>query len=125
MKLDEISTEATGFTKYEHHHQLAIPISVLINPPDEGFKVRTSTLDQGSLDEAAFKSFLKESGLDESLRFHSHEVKFTKDQLNRIASGEKEVKISVLSPKGNPAHDFFFTAPRSAIIKVKRGRAKA
>lgn len=124
MKMDEITAEATGFTRYEHFHQLSVPIAVLINPPKEGFKIRCSTLDQGSLDEKAFNEFIKETGLDPSLRFHSHEVKFTQDELNRIASGEKDVKITVLSPKGNFAHDFTFTAPRSAIVKIQRGRAK-
>lgn len=124
MKLDEITTEGSGFTRYEHYHQLSIPVSVLINPPKEGFKIRCSTLDQGSLDEKAFNDFIKETGIDPSLRFHSHEVTFTQDHLNRIANGEKDVKITVLSPKGNFAHDFTFTAPRSAIIKIQRGRAK-
>lgn len=76
VKQDEISAEATYFSRYEHHHQLAIPVSVLIAPPKEGFTTRTSTLDQGSLDSKALDQFLKESGLSQSLRFHSHEVTF-------------------------------------------------
>ena len=119
---DQIFAEATGFVRYEHHHQLVLPVSVLIHPPEEGFKIRTSTLDQGSLDEKAFKDFLKESGLDDSLRFHSHEVKFSKEELNRIAIGEKNVKIAVKTPMGNFGHEFFFNAPKSVLIKVKRGR---
>lgn len=122
MKQDEITAEATGFTRYEHFHQLSIPLAVLINPPAEGFKIRCSMLDQGSLDEEAFNKFIKETGLDPSLRYHSHQVSFTREELDRIASGEKDVKIRVLSPKGNFAHEFFFTAPRSALIKIKRGR---
>jgi hypothetical protein len=122
MKADELTTEATGFTRYEHFHQLTIPVSILVKPPTEGFKIRTTPLDQGSLDEVAFAAFIKETGIDASLRFHSHEVSFTAEELERIASGEKAVKISVLSPKGNPAHDFFFSASRSVIIKVNRGR---
>ncbi len=121
-KLDEISTEATGYTRYEHHHQLAIPVSSLILPPKEGLTVRTTTLDQGSLDLAAFDQFIKETGLSAALKTHSHAVTFTPEELDRIALGEKEVKIAVKTPKGNPAHDFFFTAPQSALIKVQRGR---
>ncbi|RYZ72763.1 MAG: hypothetical protein EOP05_10665 [Proteobacteria bacterium] len=122
VKLDEISAEATYFSRYEHHHQLAIPVSALILPPKEGFKTRTSVLDQGSLDVKAFEQFIKESGLSPALRTHSHEVNFTREELDRIATGEKEVKVTVPTPKGNIAHEFFFTAPRSAIIKVQRGR---
>jgi DUF971 family protein len=122
MKLDEISTEATGYTRYEHHHQLAIPVSALILPPKDGLTVRTTNLDQGSLDVKAFEQFIKESGLDPALRHHSHAVSFTREELDRIAVGEKEVKISVKTPKGNFAHEFFFTAPQSALIKVRRGR---
>ncbi|MNU08099.1 hypothetical protein D3C72_2539940 [compost metagenome] len=53
---------------------------------------------------------------------HSHEVNFTQAELERIASGEKEVQITVKTPKGNIGHHFFFTAPRSAIVKIQRGR---
>ena len=45
-----------------------------------------------------------------------------KDLYHDIASGEKQVKISVLTPKGNFAHNFFFTAPSSALIKIARAR---
>ncbi len=122
LKVDEITAEATGFTRYQHFHNLSLPVSVLIAPPEAGFKIRTSILDQGSLDEAAFAQFIKETGIDPSLRYHSHLVSFTKEDLGRIASGEKEVKIGVLTPMGNFAHNFFFTAPPSALVKIKRGR---
>ncbi|MNL00857.1 hypothetical protein D3C87_1213040 [compost metagenome] len=123
MKMDHVTAEATYFARYEHFHILAIPISVLIAPPAQGYKVRTSPLDQDSLDEKAFAEFIKDSGLDaSSLRVHSHEVNFTQAELERIASGEKEVQITVKTPKGNIGHHFFFTAPRSAIVKIQRGR---
>jgi hypothetical protein len=123
MKMDHVAAEATYFARYEHFHVLAIPIAVLIAPPAQGFKVRTSPLDQDSLDEKAFAEFIKDSGLDaSSLRVHSHEVTFTQAELERIATGEKEVQITVQTPKGNLAHHFFFTAPRSAIVKIQRGR---
>jgi hypothetical protein len=124
MTMDHVAAEATHFARYEHFHVLTIPIVVLIAPPAAGYKVRTSTLDQDSLDEKAFAEFIKDSGLDaSSLRVHSHEVNFTQAELERIATGEKEVQITVATPKGNLAHKFFFTAPRSAIVKIQRGRA--
>lgn len=123
LKTDTVTAEATYFARYEHFHTLAIPLSVLINPPASGFTTRTSPLDPESLDEKAFTDFVKETGIDgPSLRKHSHEVKFTHDELERIASGEKEVKITVLTPKGNLGHHFFFTASRSAQIKIQRAR---
>jgi len=126
IKMDQVSAEATYFSRYEHFHILSIPIAVLINPPAEGFKIRTSPLDQDSLDEKAFAEFIKDSGLDgPSLRKHSHEVNFTKEELERIASGEKEVKITVLTPKGNVGHYFYFTASRSALVKIQRGQDNA
>ena len=121
--LDSVTAEATYFARYEHFHILAIPVSILISPPETGYKVRTSTLDQGSLDVKALKQFTEETGLDyEGLKNHSHEVRFTQTELERIASGEKEVKITVKTPKGNLAHEFFFTAPRSALVKIQRAR---
>ena len=122
MRLDEITADSTGFSRYEHYHVLALPLAVLITPPAEGFKIRCSPLDPASLDLEAIDQFLKETGLDESLKQHSHEVSFTQADLNLIATGQERVKIAVLSPKGNPAHEFFFTAPASAVIKIKRAR---
>jgi hypothetical protein len=124
IRMDQVTAEATYFARYEHFHILAIPISVLIAPPEQGYTTRTSVLDQASLDEKAFNDFIKETGLDgASLRVHSHAVSFTKEDLERIASGEKEVKITVMTPKGNIAHYFYFTASRSAQVKIQRGRA--
>lgn len=124
MKMDQVTAEATYFARYEHFHILAIPISVLITPPAAGYKTRTSPLDQDSLDEKAFNEFIKESGLDgNSLRVHSHEVNFTQAELERIANGEKDVEITVLTPKGNLGHRFYFTASRSAIVKIQKGRS--
>jgi hypothetical protein len=122
--LDFVCAEATGFVSYEHFHRLAIPVSVLITPPQEGFETRTTTLDQRSLDEEAFKKFLTKTGLKEQdIRFHSHAVKITQEELERIASGEERVKIFVKTPKGNFGHEFFFTATKSALIKIQRGRS--
>ncbi|WP_413587162.1 twin-arginine translocation signal domain-containing protein [Bdellovibrio sp. HCB274] len=123
IRMDQVTAEATYFARYEHFHILAIPLSVLIKPSDNGYTTRTSPLDQASSDEKAFNEFIKETGLDGgSLRTHSHSVTFTKNELERIADGEKEVKITVMTPKGNLAHHFYFTASRSALIKIKRGR---
>ncbi len=124
IRMDQVSAEATYFARYEHFHILTIPVAVLVNPPEQGYSTRTSVLDQDSLDEKAFNEFIKETGLDgASLRIHSHAVTFTKEELERIANGEKDVKITVMTPKGNIAHYFYFTASRSAQVKIQRGRA--
>lgn len=120
--LDFVSAEATYFKAYEHYHLLSIPVTTLITLPEAGFTTRTSILDQGSLDVEAIEKFLKETGLSASLKTHSHEVKFTQAELQRIASGEKEVEITVLTPKGNLAHRFYFTASPSALAKIRRAR---
>jgi hypothetical protein len=121
--LDFVSAEATYFARYEHYHLLSIPVSALMNPPADGIKVRTSTLDQDSLDVEAFEKFIKETGLTNALRTHSHEVHFKQDELIRIANGEEKVEITVPTPKGNLAHRFYFTATKSALVKVKKARA--
>ena len=121
--LDFVSAEATYFARYEHYHLLSIPVSILMNPPVDGFKVRTSVLDQDSLDVEALDKFLKETGLSSALRTHSHEVSFTQKELIRIGDGEANVEITVLTPKGNLAHHFYFTATKSALVKVKKARA--
>lgn len=121
--LDFVSAEATYHARYQHFHLLSIPVSVLVEAPAAGYKVRTTTLDQGSLDEEAFIRFIKETGLNEQgLRFHSHEVNFAKEELIRIGSGEKEVEITVMTPGGNLAHRFYFTASPATVIKIKRAR---
>lgn len=121
--LGYISAEATYFKAYEHYHLLSIPVSALITLSDKGYTTRTSVLDQGSLDEEALKKFLKETGLSSSLKDHSHEVHVTQAELQRIANGEKDVEITVLTPKGNLAHRFYFTATQSALAKVRKARA--
>ncbi|MCC6137886.1 MAG: hypothetical protein IT287_04590 [Bdellovibrionaceae bacterium] len=121
--LDSISAEATGSLRYVHFHRVSIPVSALIDPPQEGFEVRTTTLDQRSLDEVALMKFLKETGLKEKdIRYHSHSVKITQAQLEQIAQGEKNVEVIVKTPKGNYGHTFFFTASQSVLIKIQRAR---
>jgi hypothetical protein len=122
--LDYISGEATGCLSYEHFHRFSIPVSYLINPPPEGFTERTSDLDQASLDVKALDKFLKKTGLKEKdIRFHSHLINVTQEQLERIALGEKEVAVEVKTPKGNFGHIFYFTATQSALIKIARARS--
>lgn len=123
--LSVVTAEATYFSVYEHYHLLSIPVSILMNPPETGYTTRTSTLDQGSLDVISFEKFLKESGLPEALRTHSHEVKFSQKELLRIGDGEKDVEVVVKTPKGNLAHRFYFTATKSSLIKINRARSKA
>ncbi len=66
LHADELITQSTGFTRYEHYHIYTLPLAVLISPPSAGYKVRTSSLDPDSLDTAAFEEFLKE--MEETLR---------------------------------------------------------
>jgi len=121
--LDYISAEATGFLVYEHYHRASIPVAALINPPRGGIKIKTTQLDQPSLDKVKVKSFLEKTGLQPNrILNHDHEFIVTQEQLERIASGEKEVKVNVKTPLGNFGHDFYFTATKSALIKVKRAR---
>ncbi|WP_413576681.1 hypothetical protein ACLVWU_01430 [Bdellovibrio sp. HCB290] len=122
--LSVVTAEATYFSVYEHFHLLSIPVAMLVAPPADGYTTRTSPLDKESLDVVAFEKFLKETGLPEALRTHSHEVKFTQKDLLRIGDGEKDVEIVVMTPKGNLAHRFYFTATKSALVKVKRARSK-
>ncbi len=118
---DIVSAEATFFSRYEHYHNLSLPLSVLINPPVNGYKTRTTLLDQESLDKAAFDKFIKESGLPgPTLQHHYHDVLFSQEDLVRIASGEKNVEIVVLTPKKNLAHRFYFTVSAAGLIHIKR-----
>lgn len=122
--LDSISAEATGFLRYEHFHRLSIPVAALISPPAEGLEIRTTNLDQRSLNEVQLKKFLKETRLPEAdIRYHSHAVKISQAQLEEIARGVPKVAIEVRTPKGNFGHIFYFTATKSALIKIQRARS--
>ncbi len=121
--LDYISTESTHFQVYEHYHRLSIPISALILPPSGGVTVKTSMLDQSSLDKKKYTNFIEQTKRKfESLINHDHEFVITQEQLERIASGEREVEVKLLSPIGNLTHIFYFTASKSALIKINRAR---
>lgn len=124
--LDFISAEATETKFYEHYHRLSIPVEALIDLPEDGIEIKTSFLDQKSLDEESYyktlKSFPYLCDREVPLRFHFHNVKITQSELKRIASGEKNVEIVVPTPAGNLAHKFYFTATKSALIKIQRSK---
>jgi hypothetical protein len=121
MRQSEFTAENTDSPFYEHFHQLSIPTKSLYQPPADGIVVKTSPVDQGSYDIEGFKKFISSSGLNpEVLRKHDHEVKITREQLERIASGEKSVEIRVISKKGNYVHNFIITAPPSALAKIRK-----
>ena len=120
MRLSEISTENIDSPFFEHFHRLAIPISSLIKPPQEGLILKTGLMDMGSYNAQEFEA----SGLNaKTLLPHIHEVAVTQNQLDRIATGEKDVEIRVITKKGIYVHNFFVTAPPSALIKVRKGRS--
>jgi hypothetical protein len=123
MRQSEFSLENTDSPFYEHFHHLSIPTQALIKPPAEGIVVKTQPVDQGSYDVEGFNKFIASSGLKaEVLRKHDHEVKISRDQLERIAAGEKAVEIRVISKAGNYVHNFIVTAPPSALAKVRKFR---
>jgi hypothetical protein len=81
-------------------------------------------MDRGSFDRVGCEKFAKENNQSiDALQNHPHEVWITRDQLIRIASGEKNVEVVVNyrdeNKKGIPAHIFFVTAPPSALAAVK------
>lgn len=121
MLQSEFSLENTDSPFYEHYHQLSLPVQALLNPPSEGIVIKTSPVDQGSYDVAGFNKFITASGLKaEVLRKHDHDVRITREQLERIAAGEKAVEIRVISKAGNYVHNFIITAPPSALAKVRK-----
>lgn len=121
MRQSEFSLENTDSPFYEHFHHLSIPTKALIKPPAEGIVIKTQPVDQGSYDVEGFNKFIASSGLKaEVLRKHDHDVKITREQLERIAAGEKAVEIRVISKAGNYVHNFIITAPPSALAKVRK-----
>jgi hypothetical protein len=123
MHQAEFSLENTDSPFYEHFHHLSIPTQALIKPPAEGIVVKTQPVDQGSYDVEGFNKFIASSGLKaEVLRKHDHEVKISRELLERIAGGEKSVEIRVISKAGNYVHNFIVTAPPSALAKVRKFR---
>lgn len=123
LRADELTTESVESPFYEHFHQLTIPLEALVEPPAEGLVIRSGPVDQGSYDVEAFEKFIRSSRLDEkALVRHQHDVMIAQDQLRRIASGEKDVEVRVISKNGNDVHNFLITAPPSALVKVKKHR---
>jgi hypothetical protein len=116
----EFSAENTDSPFYEHFHQLSVPVAALMNPPQDGIVVKTLPVDQGSYDIAGFNKFIASSGLKaDSLRSHDHDVRISNEQLIRIAQGEKDVEIKVISQKGNYVHNFFITASPMVLATIK------
>jgi len=124
MRASEFSTENTDSPFYKHFHQLSIPVAALIKPPVKGIVVKTLPVDQGSYDLEGFKKFIASSGLNaEALLRHDHEVAISSAQLIRIAQGEKDVEIKVISKKGNYVHNFFITASPMVLAKIRKQKS--
>jgi hypothetical protein len=120
-KQTDLTVESNESPFYLHYHQLSIPVAALLKQPDQGIVVKTSIVDQGSYDVTAFKKFIADSGLDPAkLSAHSHDVKISKAELNRIAAGQKDVEVRVISASGNYVHNFLITANPSTLAKVRR-----
>ena len=120
-KQTELSEESSESPFFQHFHQLSIPVVALLKLPDAGVVVKTSVMDQGSYDVEAFNKFISSNSLNQAdFIAHSHDVKIGKAELARIAGGEKEVEIRVISANGNYVHNFFLTANPSTLAKVRR-----
>lgn len=123
LNLENLAVESGDSPFFEHYHQLLLPVSALLAPPKDGVTVVTSAVDQGSYDTIAFEKFIKSSGLNaDNLKVHRHEVQITAAELSRIAAGEKEVEVRVISKAGNYVHNFKITASASALARIRRGK---
>lgn len=119
-----VHTENTDSPFFEHYHQLSVPVQALIKPPIDGIIVKTLPVDQGSYDVEGFDQFVASSGLKaDDLRRHAHEVSLSREQLERIAQGEKDVEIRVISKNGNYVHNFLITATPAVLARIRKQRA--
>ncbi|MCC6137885.1 MAG: hypothetical protein IT287_04585 [Bdellovibrionaceae bacterium] len=120
--LEGIDVESHDSPGYTHYHQLILPVSHLVMPPQNGIQLKTSAVDQGSYDVAGLEAFAKNINTDiKALKAHDHEVFISRDELLRIAAGEENVEIAVLArDKKTYVHNFFVTAPPSALAIVKK-----
>jgi hypothetical protein len=122
LDLETIAVESDETPFFEHYHQLSLPVSALVDPPKDGILLSTSAVDQGSYDIEGFERFIRSSGLDrDKLKSHSHDILISQADLKRIAGGEKNVEIRVISKAGNYVHNFKITASASALAKVRKG----
>ncbi len=125
LHTDEFVTESGDSPFFLHYHTVAIPVAALIALPADGVRVVTTPVDQGSYDLEGFNQFIEKSGLDPgSLKTHHHEILVSQNELARIAKGEANVEIRVISPGGNYVHNFLVTAPPSALVKVRKQLVK-
>ncbi|MGZ3769160.1 MAG: hypothetical protein ACXVCP_06635 [Bdellovibrio sp.] len=116
-----LAAESLDSPFFEHFHQLVIPVEALIRIPKNGIQLKTTPVDAGSYDNEQLEKFLKESKLDrEKLLTHTHDVFIDQTALDRIAKGEKNVEVRVISGRGNYVHNFMFTASPAIKAKIKR-----
>ncbi|WP_413576680.1 hypothetical protein ACLVWU_01425 [Bdellovibrio sp. HCB290] len=109
---------------FEHYHQLRIPLSALVTPPEEGIEVVTSPVEAGAYYPEEFDAFIKSSGLSaESLSVHTHAVKITKSQLVSVTKGET-VEVRVISKNGNFVHNIFLKASPAIMVRIQKGMKK-
>lgn len=124
MHTGDLSVETQESPFFEHFHFLSIPVEALVNPAEAGIILTTTPLDQDSYDVDGFKKFIASSGLNEkNLLVHTHDVKLSKDQLQAIASGQKDVEVRVISQKGNYVHNFKITASPMILATIKNKKS--
>lgn len=125
MYQGNLSVETQDSPFFEHFHFLSIPLEVLVKPPESGIVLTTTPLDQDSYDVDGFKKFIASSGLNEkNLLVHTHDIKLSKDQLQAIADGQKDVEVRVISQKGNYVHNFRITASPMILATIKKRTMK-
>jgi hypothetical protein len=116
-----VATESLESPFFDHFHQLTIPVEALIKLPAQGVQLKTSPIDLESYDSVQLEKFVKDSKLDQSkLLTHTHDVFVDQKTLSRIAAGEENVEIKVISARGNFVHNFKFTASPAIKTKLKR-----
>ena len=124
MHTGDLAVETQESPFFEHFHFLTIPMSALANPPDAGIVLTTTPVDQDSYDVDEFKKFIASSGLNEkNLLVHTHDIKLSKEQLQAIASGQKDVEVRVISQKGNYVHNFKITASPMVLATIKNKKS--
>lgn len=124
MHTGDLAVETQESPFFEHFHFLSIPLEALVKPPEAGIVLTTTPVDQDSYDVDGFKKFIASSGLNEkNLLVHTHDIKLSKDQLQAIASGQKNVEVRVISQKGNYVHNFRITASPMILATIKNKKA--
>lgn len=113
----DLKGTSQGYFEIRHQHQFQIPLSILINPPLEGYSARCSSPLKGKTDYEGLRNRTDSQGNPLDLSGHAHTVTLTQEELLKLSNG-RHVTVDL----AKFGHQFYFVADDSTLFAIQQAR---